>query len=155
MPFDAGTVKRLLYQHCLDYVNTRISSIEQAIVAAQQASADDTKSSAGDKYETTREMMQQETSRNTIQLAEAGKMKVMLGRIRPDAQALPAAGPGSLVITNQGNFYIAIGAGSFNVEDAVYHTVSPASPIAFAMQKLSAGQAFNLNGKIFDISAIY
>lgn len=53
----------------------------EAIVAAQQASTEDTKSSAGDKYETGRAMMQQEQDRNSAQLNEANKLMVALNRI--------------------------------------------------------------------------
>lgn len=150
-----SAVKQQLYAYCTAYVDNRIAGIEQAIAAAHQASADDTKSSAGDKYETTREMMQQETNRNTVQLAEAGKMKATLNRIRPDADALAPAGPGSLVITSDGNFYIAIGAGNYIINDITYHTISPASPIALAMQKLKAGEKFSFKGKELTIKTVY
>ena len=68
-------LKKELYKQCLDYVQQRMQAAEQAIEAAQKASNDDTKSSAGDKYETGRAMMQQETARNLVQLNETNKLK--------------------------------------------------------------------------------
>ena len=54
-------LKEELYNQCLNYVQSRMDAAQQGIDEAQQASKDDTKSSAGDKYETGRAMMQQQT----------------------------------------------------------------------------------------------
>ena len=62
---------------------TQLEAAQLAINEAQKASNDDTKSSAGDKYETGREMAQQETNRNLAQLNEANKLKVALNQIGP------------------------------------------------------------------------
>ena len=61
-------LKKKLYDLCIAYVQGRMDEAKLAIDEAQKASNDDTKSSAGDKYETGREMMQQETDRNMAQL---------------------------------------------------------------------------------------
>ena len=76
-----SNIKQELYNKCIAYVQSRMDAAEQAFKAAEQASNDDTKSSAGDKYETGRAMMQQEKDRNTIQLNEANKLMVALNSI--------------------------------------------------------------------------
>src|SRR3954468_6378931 len=101
------SLKEELYQQCLNYVQSRMDAAQQGINEAQQASKDDTKSSAGDKYETGRAMMQQETDRNMAQLNEANKLKVALNRIS-FAGVSAVADSGSVVKTNNGNFYLAI-----------------------------------------------
>jgi len=55
-----STIKEQLHNLCITYVQNRMQAAEDAFRAAEQASNDDTKSSAGDKYETGRAMMQQE-----------------------------------------------------------------------------------------------
>ena len=75
-------LKEKLLKKCFEAVDERIKSAENAIISAKEASQDDTKSSAGDKYETTREMMQQEISRNEAQLYEAKKLKHSLLQIQ-------------------------------------------------------------------------
>jgi transcription elongation GreA/GreB family factor len=147
----ALSIKAHLHQLCIAYISQRIAGIQQAMAAANQASADDTKSSAGDKYETTREMMQQETNRNAAQLAEAGKINAALNKIKPDAQPLPKAGAGSLIFTTEGNFYMAIGAGSFVVDGITFHAISPASPIGLQLQKRGVNDSFELNRKMYRI----
>jgi transcription elongation GreA/GreB family factor len=146
-------LKQQLYQQCLDYVQQRMEAAEQGIKEAQQASKEDTKSSAGDKYETGRAMMQQETDRNMAQLNEANKLKVTLNQISATATST-SADNGSVVITNNGNFYIAISAGSLQVDKETYFAISLASPIGLKMKGLKAGDSFELNGKSYLISGI-
>ncbi|MEO8886496.1 MAG: 3-oxoacyl-ACP synthase [Mucilaginibacter sp.] len=143
-------LKEELYRQCLNYVQTRMDAAQQGINEAQQASKDDTKSSAGDKYETGRAMMQQETDRNMAQLNEANKLKVALNTINPTAKHTVIE-TGSVVKTNNGNFYIAISAGTFTVDNENYFAISPASPVGIKLKGLKAGDEFNVNGKGYKI----
>jgi transcription elongation GreA/GreB family factor len=147
-------LKESLYQQCLDYVQKRMDAAEQGIKEAQQAAKDDTKSSAGDKYETGREMAQQETNRNMAQLNEANKLKVALNTINILGSSTVAE-PGSVVITNNGNFYLAISAGSVVVDDITYFAVSPASPVGLQLKGQKTGGEFSLNGKNYQIISIH
>jgi len=146
-------IKQRLHQMCLDYVQHRMEAAKQAINAAQQASQDDTKSSAGDKYETGRAMMQQETDRNVTQLNEANKLIVTLNRISPNGAAT-VADAGSLVLTSNGNFYLAISAGTLTLDGQTYFAISPASPIGIKMQGCKAGDTFTMNNKEYKIEAV-
>lgn len=147
------SLKEELYKQCFDYVQSRMDAAQQGIDEAQQASKDDTKSSAGDKYETGRAMMQQETDRNMAQLNEANKLKVALNTINPTA-IHTIIDTGSVVKTNNGNFYLVISAGTLNVDGESYFAISPASPIGFKLKGLKAGDRFDLNGKGYLIEGI-
>jgi hypothetical protein len=147
-------LKKELYSQCLSYVQKRMDAAQQAIEEAQKASNDDTKSSAGDKYETSREMMQQETNRNLAQLNEANKLKVILNTVSP-AGVSEVAETGSIVITSNGNFYMAIGAGILTVNGENYFAVSPASPIGLKLKGQTAGNEFMLNDKIYLIKKVF
>ena len=147
------SLKEELYKQCLEYVQSRMDAAQQGIVEAQQASKDDTKSSAGDKYETGRAMMQQETDRNMAQLNEANKLKVALNAINPTA-IHTTIDTGSVVKTNNGNFYLAISAGTLNVSGESYFAISPASPIGFKLKGLKVGDRFELNGKVYLIESV-
>ncbi len=130
-----------------------MDAAQLAIDEAQQAQQDDTKSSAGDKYETGREMAQQETNRNMAQLTEANKLKVALNAINPDLISTQIEN-GAVVLTNNGNFYIAISAGALSVDGLAYIAISMASPIGIKMRGLTAGNNFSLNGKDYTISSV-
>jgi transcription elongation GreA/GreB family factor len=148
-----SSLKNNLLQQCIAIVQTRINNAEQAIQSAQQASNDDTKSSAGDKYETSREMMQQDTNRNLAQLTEASKLMVALNRISADTISTKADN-GSLVLTTNGNFFLAVSAGTLNVDGEAYFAVSPGSPIGNIMKGKKAGDEFSLNGKAYKIKSV-
>jgi len=126
---------------------------EDAIAEAQQATNDDTKSSAGDKYETGREMMQQETNRNLAQLNEANKLLVALTQVSINGSSKTIE-TGSVVTTNNGNFYMAISAGTLALNGKNYFAVSPASPIGFKLKGLQTGNSFTLNGKNYEIQSV-
>ena len=147
------SLKEELYKQCLNYVQNRMDAAQQGIDEAQQASKDDTKSSAGDKYETGRAMMQQETDRNMAQLNEANKLKVALNAINPTA-VHTTIDTGSVVKTNNGNFYLAISAGTLAVNGESYFAISSASPIGFKLKGLKVGDSFDLNGKGYVIEVI-
>jgi len=146
-------LKQQLYNQCLAYVQKRMEAAQLAIEEAQQASNDDTKSSAGDKYETGRAMMQQETDRNLQQLIETNKLKVALNRVNP-GHISDAIEPGSVVITDNGSFYMAISAGALSVGAETYFAVSPASPIGLLLAGKKTGEKIILNGKPYAITMV-
>jgi len=127
-----------------------MNAAELAIEEAQKASNDDTKSSAGDKYETGREMMQQETNRNMGQLNEANKLKIALNKINPLVVSEKVLA-GSVVITTTGNFYVAVSAGRLTVNGEIYFAISPASPIGSMIMGKKKGFEFKLNDKKYQI----
>src|SRR5258707_975118 len=143
-------LKKELYKQCLNYVQKRMEAAQQAIEEAQKASNDDTKSSAGDKYETGRAMMQQETDRNAVQLNETNKLKVALNQLNYLVIS-DTAETGSLVITNNGNFFIAISAGVLMVNGETYFAISPASPVGLRLKGQKTGYEFDLNNKHYQI----
>ncbi|HEY8927647.1 MAG TPA: 3-oxoacyl-ACP synthase [Mucilaginibacter sp.] len=130
-----------------------MEAAQQAIADAQAAAADDTKSSAGDKYETGREMAQQQTDRNMAVLNETNKLLIALNKINPTVVS-DKVGPGSVVFTNNGNFYIAVSAGAIMVSDDRFFAISPASPIGLKLAGLKAGAEFKLNDKIYQIKKV-
>jgi predicted transcriptional regulator len=146
-------IKAKLHALCVDYVQSRMQAAEQAIAEAQQAQNDDTKSSAGDKYETGREMAQQETNRNLAQLNEANKLMVALNQISYNGESKKAE-TGSVIITDNGSFYLAISAGTLVLNGTNYFAVSPASPIGYKLKDKKAGDKFILNEKNYQIQSI-
>ena len=146
-------IKEKLHCICMDYVEERIASARQAITAARESANDDTKSSAGDKYETGREMMQQEIDRNRKQLEESQKLKLVLEQIDP-VKSTEIVQNGSLVSTNYGKFYISISRGQILVDGCNYFAVSSVSPIGLKLMKQREGYEFDFNGKSFRIERI-
>lgn len=148
-----GSIKQELYRLCVAYVADRKTLLEQAIADAREAANNDTKSSAGDKYETGREMMQQEIDMNQTRLNELGTMSLILERIDL-ANVSQVVIPGSIVHTNNGNYFIAISAGQLKFDNTSYYAISSASPIGSKMMGQKVGSTFSLNGESYTVKAI-
>ncbi|WP_316802871.1 3-oxoacyl-ACP synthase [Pedobacter nototheniae] len=148
-----SNIKPVLYQLCLNFIEKRIENIEYSLLQARQASNDDTKSSAGDKYETTREMMQQEMDRNSKLLYEAGQQKIALQQIE-NVDVAKEVKNGSLVFTSEGNFYISISAGELKANEQIFYAVSQAAPIGKFLIGKKVGEEFNFNNKTYHLNQI-
>ncbi|WP_028298430.1 GreA/GreB family elongation factor [Olivibacter sitiensis] len=146
--------KQALRQATMEYINHRISNALQAIAAAREATHDDTKSSAGDKYETTREMMQQDITRNEKLLMEARSMETAMTQIRIDLSS-KIVGPGSVIETGAGKFFMAVSAGKLNVEGNTYLVISPASPIGKLFMGKKDGDKVSFNNRTYFIKSVW
>jgi transcription elongation GreA/GreB family factor len=148
-----SALKEQLYHLCREYIKKREAEIKKVIADARDAASQDTKSSAGDKFETGREVMQQEIDLNLARLNELNKLKPVLEKIIP-GQKSEAALPGSVVFTNNGNYYIAISAGLLKVDGASYYAISAASPVGAKLSGKKAGDEFVMNDKQFVIEQV-
>jgi transcription elongation GreA/GreB family factor len=137
-------------------IHTTLSSILQnaleearrEYILAKESRDSDTKSSAGDKFETGREMMQREmdkisalidTTQNSLkklQLLTAGPAQVVC--------------EGSLVETDQGMYYISIGYGKL---DEAY-AISIESPLGALLKGKKIGESVEMRGKKMTIKSI-
>ena len=68
-------VKRELFKHCEVFVSKRLKTVEEIISSNQNALQSETKSSAGDKHETGRAMLQLEMEKASQQLSGINQMK--------------------------------------------------------------------------------
>lgn len=146
-------MKQEAYAACLHYVEQRIRLFQEAIREAQHGANSETKSTAGDKHETGRAMAQLETEKNSAHLAEAMKLKAILGKINPEEQH-DTIRLGSLVECSNGWFYMAIGAGKLQLKNNVVFAVSLASPIGQQLLGKKAGEDFRLNGQSFEVKKV-
>lgn len=139
---------------CFESVNKRIAEVNFAIKDADAALADDTKSSAGDKYETSREMVQQDLNRYQNQLAVANKDLDVLQKIDGNNSS-SRIGLGSLVETNVGLYFIAISVGLIKVGEVNVFVISAASPIGQVLVGKIKADLINFNNKNQEILNVY
>jgi hypothetical protein len=148
-----NSTKHQLLVRCKEYVDARISTARQSMDDAQQAANEESKSSAGDKYETGRAMMQIEREKAAAQLDEALKLKATLDQISPDAIHEKVA-LGSLVITPSKKIFISIGIGKLSLDGDDFLIVAPASPLGKALMGLKARDRIVFNKEQIEISQI-
>ena len=120
----------------------KIKTLEN-LIAETRASNNETKSSMGDKYETTREMVQQEINNLQIQLNENVRAKNSLKFINITPHQI--IGSGSLVETERGLFFIAVSLGEIIVEKMKIFIISPESPLAKVLIGKKKGDEISLN----------
>ena len=147
---DKLKLKNLLKAECVRLLEERIEFALTAMLSAQEAANSEGKSSAGDKYETSRAMGQQDRDMNARQLEQARKDLAFIHAI--DVSRLASEiGIGSLVYCKEGIFFLAAGLGSAKLGNEQIHIVSPAAPLANLLIGKKAGEKISMNGKGFDI----
>ena len=102
-------IKTALFEQCNAFVDERLIRVTDAMKTAQAAANEESKSSMGDKYETTRAMMHLETEKLSGQLQEATKLKMVLAQV--SLQASEQIELGSLVHTTTATYFLAISMG--------------------------------------------
>ena len=123
-------------------ISEKIQKLEQ-LIAETRAFNNDTKSSMGDKYETSREMLQQEINHLQIQLNEHLKSQKILKNINPNPHKIVTLG--SLVETEKGKFFIAVSLGEITFSQEKIFVISAESPLAKAMNGKKTGESFVVN----------
>lgn len=133
-------------QELLNIIKTKLSTKIQNfenLIAETRASSNDTKSSMGDKYETGREMLQQEINNLQRQLNESLNQLAVIQKI--SAEPSDKVQNGSLVKTDKGFFYITVSVGEIISGNQKIMTVSAESPLAKAMSGKKEGESFVIN----------
>ena len=147
-------MKEKIHAHCLEKVQEKLEMLAIADKEAQQSANNETKSSAGDKYETGRAMMHLEKERIAMQAMEWRKLKKVLDQIDPHKTS-ETIGLGSLVRLNDLIYYLAISLGEVHVEEKAVFTISPVSPIGKLITGKSVGESIHWQGKPLAINEVF
>ena len=147
-------LKKDAYNFCVLFVNERLARIQGQIKELETALTSETKSSAGDKHETGRAMIQLEREKLGQQLAELEKTQQLLSKV-PKEGSPEAVGLGSLVITDSFIYFIAISAGEFNGTGKSVYCISAATPIGKLVFGKKVGDVFSFNGKELTIIDVH
>lgn len=146
--------KPALFAACLAHLHTRLEAARAGMQAAQESSNSETKSSAGDKYETGREMASQERDRQAAQLHEAQQLLGALQKLNPDLPC-DTVRLGAAVATTLGLFYVSVAAGRLRTAvGQEFVAVSPAAPLMQALAGLRAGEQTHFNNKQIRVEAV-
>nr|WP_299115125.1 3-oxoacyl-ACP synthase [uncultured Winogradskyella sp.] len=135
------TLKQQLYSKCKAFIDHRLLTIKNNIRDIEQGLLSETKSSAGDKHETGRAMLQLEREKTGQQLANIQNQFGLLSRINPETTTNTVA-LGSLVFTTQFNYFIAISAGKIEVGEQSFFAISAATPIGKLLLSKTKGDSF-------------
>jgi hypothetical protein len=138
-------LKHRLKHWALDTIGQRITASRTAIDQAQQAANQEEKSSAGDKYETSRAMGHLQKDMHARQLAESIKELATLHAVKTDT-LYTAPGPGAFVRAEGMAIFIAAGLGKQQWEGQTIFFLSPIAPLARALHDKKPGDCVVFNG---------
>ena len=153
MMMKKNELKQLLFDKCSDYVETRFSTIQSSIEEIQESLTSETKSSAGDKHETGRAMLQLEREKAGQQLAEIENVKNALAQINIEKTSETVI-LGSLVYTSQFNYFIARSAGLITVDYEIFYAISPQTLIGQLLLGKRTGDSFIFREQVIVIEYI-
>jgi len=146
-------IKEELYKSCLEFINNRLLTVTTTISDIQNSLQSETKSSAGDKHETGRAMLQLEREKAGNQLAEIEKQKEILQNINTESKHQRVAF-GSVVFTSKANYFIAISAGEISLKDCKIYAISVATPMAQLLLSKMVGDTVQFRDDVFTITKI-
>lgn len=149
-----NSIKEKLYKACEAYVDERIKRIEDSMAGLESDLENETKSSAGDKYETGREMINLEINKLAEQLQQFKNLRNTLN-VAKSRTNNGSAQLGTAVKTNMANYFIAIPADRIILDGDEYFAIGANSPIAQLLLHKKAGEEITFNGKSAEILEVF
>lgn len=149
----ANQIKSVLLAQCQTYVNERLQRIQKIIEGIQESLTSETKSTAGDKHETGRAMLQLEREKAGAQLAEVQKLQEILTKITISSSDHIRLG--SLITTSQADYFISISVGKLSIENKSYYAIAANSPIGKLLLGKTIGDTFSFNGNKILVEKVY
>jgi len=146
-------LKEALFQQCVAHVNMRLQTIQTIISSHQKALSSETKSSAGDKHETGRAMLQLEMEKAGQQLSAVQQMQQTLAKINSSKPSTNIA-LGSVIKTSSAYYFLSISAGELTIKETVYFAISPSSPIGKLLMGKKVEDTFIWRGKEIKIDRV-
>ncbi|MFD0863219.1 3-oxoacyl-ACP synthase [Sungkyunkwania multivorans] len=156
---ETNDIKTILFKQCEQFVNERLGRIQDRIQGIQQSLNSETKSTAGDKHETGRAMLQLEREKVGQQLAEVQKLVAILCKIEvlPEHTTFQDQGRirlGSLVFTDQANYFISISAGVLKHKEDSFYAIATNTPIGILLIGKEKGETIVFKGKKITIMRV-
>lgn len=139
-------LKEALIKKCKAEIISKKQEIEQEMKSLKVSLGAETKSSAGDKYETSREMMNQEKGKLQSQMAVLNQQLETLSKINIGLKNEKVS-LGSIVRTNSALYFISISFGKITVGEDQVFMISAITPLAQQMIDKKVGEEVSWNGK--------
>lgn len=147
----------MIKEELIEAVKTELTrKHQQALTLVQQLQESlfsESKSSAGDKHETARAMVQIELEQASKQLKDIEQLIHNFEKIKTISRS--SIGLGSLIETNLGWFYLSIPLGKVKVNQQEVFCMGQSAPISNLLLQQKVGGTFSFGAKSFQIFAVY
>lgn len=144
--------KEKVQDACKNEILDKLTILEKELKYLAHDIAEDTKSSAGDKFETSREMANAEIDKLQGQVNSMNKDITQLNLLPVSRSTI--IGLGSLVRTDIAWIYISISLGQLQVDNTNVLVISSAAPLAQLFLGKRIDEKVTFNGKTYHIEEI-
>ncbi len=145
--------KEKLLEQCKFLLDRKIELISFAMDELRTSMENETKSSVGDKHETSRARMQADHEKLAWQLDELKGMYELLNKVDLE-RSTEIVSNQNLVLTNKGLFFIVIPLGKVDLEEKTVFVISPVSPLGKKLIGLKIGEEAKVNEATYKIEGI-
>jgi transcription elongation GreA/GreB family factor len=147
------TFKQKIYNQFRQMLETKINGLQQQLSDLKESTANETKSTAGDKYETARAMLQIEQDNTRRQLQETLEQQSIFTSIDISITSNEII-RGSLVKTNKGYLLISVALGKIVMDGITVIALSPQSPLGKQLMGLRVSDATTINNISYTIEEL-
>lgn len=138
-------IKTAVYHHCESYLRQKAKGYLSQDQSLLESLDSEGKSSAGDKHETGRAMIQLEREKLAQQRERNDQDIKTLDALKNKTTTVNIA-PGALVNTSLASYFLAVPADAFSHNDKKIYCISPQSPIGQLLLGKKAGDSFSFRG---------
>lgn len=142
-----------LFELIKEQLAEKIQHLQADVSDLQQGIAEDSKSSAGDKFETSREMAQQELSKLHVQISELQRLKNLLEN--QQNRSSETAQLGSVIQTSIGNFILGIPVGKVEFEKTSLIGIGMGAPLGQVLLHKKKGEKIQFNQQTILIEELF
>jgi hypothetical protein len=146
-------MKSTILQYVKIYLDQRMQTSLDAMNAAQESANGESKSSAGDKYETSRAMGQLDRDMHARMYQQTLEERKLVERI-DESIIFKKGALGAFISTSMGDFFISVSIGQVKIDENPIMIISPQSPIGALLMGKMVGETFSFRGKEAEVLRI-
>lgn len=146
-------LRQKVYHGYMELLSTKVELLLQKIAELKEGLQSETKSTAGDKYETGRAMIHIEQENLGRHLSALREQRAALEHIDIELYTGKIIA-GSLVRTNKGYLFPGVALGKLLVDDIPVFALSPAAPLGLQLMGLGVGGRATINKEVYTIEEI-
>lgn len=146
--------KKYIIERVQAVIDGRLHELERQFSELQQALLSDTKSSAGDKHETSRAMTQLEQEKLGKQLFEINNIRSTFLRMNA-TDPIDAIQIGNIILTSEGWYYLCVPLGKVTIDEQLtLFCLSPLSPLGKLLIGKKTGEKLTFNSREIEIQSV-
>jgi len=146
-------MKSTILPYVKTYLDQRMQTSLDAMNAAQESANGESKSSAGDKYETSRAMGHLDRDMHARMFQQTREERKLIERI-DESIIFKKGALGAFISTSMGDFFLSVSIGQVKIAEKSIMIISPQSPIGALLMGKMVGDKFNFRGEEAEILEI-